>query len=101
MSAKPRDLKDLFLAPVALAVEENLSRLSELSKADIILRIGLETDMRLDTPEAREDALLKSATHLVDMHGWSAKLTDRGVQLSNDNHFLTLGLGPNLSRFLK
>ena len=51
MSTKPRDLKDLFLVPIASVVEENLNHLVSLSKADIILRIGLETDMRLDTPK--------------------------------------------------
>ena len=100
MTIRPHDVVDLYLAPVALGVDAELARLSEMSQRDLELEIALDTNQEPRTSEARRRALLETVTHRVELHGWTAAWHDRGLRLAHEDHHLVLGVPPNLQSYL-
>lgn len=97
---RPRDRSDLYLAPIALAIDDRLEDLARLSDAELEKRIVIEANVDLSNDGAREAGLLTSLEHLLDLRGWSLSLHARGVQLAHEDHILVLGLPENCRRFL-
>jgi hypothetical protein len=92
MAETPRDIVDLFLAPVALAIEERLAELGRLSLDDLGHFVALESPGPDRTRTDREKALLRTITYLIDLHGWSVEWDLRGLRLSHGDHALVLGV---------
>lgn len=101
MSKGPRDIVDIYLSPVALSLDEKLEYLATLSPEKLRYEVALETSDQPKTREGREMALLKTVTHLVNMHGWETGLSPRGLVLSHGEHRLTLGLSESLRDYLE
>lgn len=97
---KPHDTTDIFLAPVALSLDQRLEELAELSPQELDFRIGLETGADTHSPELRSRGLLLSLTHVIDLHGWTVEWSSRGLRLSHEEHCLTLGLPQSLAEYL-
>ena len=105
MTIHPRNHRDLMLAPVAVEIDLNLQRMRDVSPRDVLQELELE----LDRPAARTDRderarlVLEQALRNVDLHGWSAAISDDGcrLQLSGGSVSLDLGLSDGIGRYIR
>lgn len=101
MAERPHDVADLYLAPVALAVNARVTELSTLTDEELALQVGSASDEGDWSAALRADALLRTVGYLIDLHGWSLSWDDRGIRLSHDLHSLVLGSPPNFARYIQ
>jgi len=101
MTARPHDLTDLYLAPVALAVDARITELGRLDKEQLAYEVALESDSPDFTREMREEALIRTVTHLIDTHDWEVSWDPRGLRLTHDAHTFVLGLPPVFAEYLQ
>ncbi|HEV7206652.1 MAG TPA: hypothetical protein VGN18_18750 [Jatrophihabitans sp.] len=100
MATVPRDLSDLYLAPVVLALDERIREYSALDPVELAKRVELESD-RLDwSRDERETAILMALSHLIDLHGWALDWVERGVQLSRGSNSVVLGVPQRLRDYV-
>jgi hypothetical protein len=92
VATRPHDVTDLYLAPVALAVDARIEELSRLDKDQLAYEVALDSDSPDFTRAMREEALLRTITHLIDTHDWEFSWDLRGVRLSHDAHSFVLGV---------
>lgn len=92
MATRPHDISDLYLAPVALAVDARIEELGQLSRDGLAYEVAIESDLPDLTRRFREDALMRAVTHLIDRHDWELSWDPRGLRLTHDGHSLVLGL---------
>ena len=92
MPARPHDITDLYLAPVALAVDARIAELGRLDKERLAYEVGLESDTPDFTRQMREEGLIRTVTHLVETHDWKFSWDPRGVRLTHDEHTFVLGI---------
>jgi hypothetical protein len=95
MTIHPKNQKDLMLAPVAAEVDQNLQRLRAGSPRDVMAELELELDrpaMYLDR-DARAELVLRQALRHVDMHGWTAAITDDVTRVHLDGGSVSIDLG--------
>ena len=96
----PRDRIDLYLAPVALALDSWLDTWGDLPEADLNGRISLATNDEPRTAPERQLAVTNSIAHEIELHGWEVHLVPRGVRLHHGANELVLGLPENLKRYV-
>jgi hypothetical protein len=105
MTLHPRVPTDLALAPVAAEIDINLQRIRDKSPAEIDFEVQLEFNgpVSPNTRANRAAAILMSALRDVDMHNWSADITDDGcgLRLTGGSVSLDLGLSANILRFIE
>jgi len=82
MADRPHDVTDLYLAPVLLAVDARIEELGKLDKDRLAYEVALE----------REEALIRTITHLVDPHHWEFSWDPRGLRMTHHAHTLVLGI---------
>lgn len=92
MAAKPHDITDLYLAPVALAVDARIEELGHLDKGGLAYEVALESDSPDFTRRIGEEALIRTITHLINRHDWEFSWDPRGLRLTHDAHTFVLGL---------
>lgn len=92
MTARPHDFSDLYFAPVALAVDAKIDALGRLRVEQLSDEVVLESNALDITRQMREDALIRTITHLIDTHHWNLSWDPRGLRLSHDGHTLVLGI---------
>ena len=92
MATRPHDIPDLYLAPVALAVDARIEELGHLDKDRLAYEVALESDTPDFTRQLREEALIRTITHLIDDHDWQFSWDPRGLRLSHEVHALVLGI---------
>jgi hypothetical protein len=92
MAAKPHDLADLYLAPVLLAVDARIEELGRADKDRLAYEVALESDSPDFTRAMREEALIRTVTHLIDCHGWELSWDPRGLRLTHDGHTFVVGV---------
>jgi hypothetical protein len=105
MTLHPKHHRDLMLAPVAAEVDLNLQRIRDGAPEDVEARLELELD-RPAMCTAREDRVelvLRQALRGVDLHGWSAAITDDGarLRLAGGSVSLDLGLSAAITRYIE
>lgn len=100
MSPLPHDAADLYLAPVALAIDARLEELGRLSSDDLAVRIALASDRPSQTYADRKDGLVSAASELIDLHNWTVDLVGRGLLIQHSERSLVLGLPGSLRDFL-
>jgi hypothetical protein len=100
----PKEYKDLALAPVAAAIDLNLQRLRERTPEEIYYEVSLELNRPhiADDPNERAECVLAVALRDVEMHGWTAKITDdhAALRLSGGSVSIDLGLSATLLRYV-
>jgi hypothetical protein len=104
MTVHPKNQKDLMLAPVAVEIDRNLQRLRVDSPYDVLAELELELDrpaMRAERDE-RADLVLRQALREVDLHGWTATLSNdvSRVHLDGGSVSLDLGLSPAITTYI-
>lgn len=92
MAIRPRDVTDLYLAPVVLAVDARIEKLGQLGKDGLAYEVALDSDSPDFTRRIREDGLIRTVTHLIDCHGWEFSWDPRGLRLTHDAHTFVLGI---------
>jgi len=100
MATRPHDVSDLYLAPVLLAVDARIDELGKLDKDGLSYEVALESDTPDITRRMREDALIRTVTHLVDTHHWEFSWDPRGLRLTHDTHTFVLGVPPVFLEYL-
>jgi hypothetical protein len=92
MATRPHDRTDLYLAPVVLTVDTRIEELGRLDKDKLAYEIGLESDLPDFTRSMREEALIRTVTHLIDSHDWEFSWDPRGLRLTHEAHTFVLGI---------
>jgi hypothetical protein len=92
MAERPHDVTDLYLAPVLLAVDARIEELGALDEGELAYQVALESDSPDISRRMREEALIKSVTHLVDTHNWKFSWDSRGLRMTHDMHTFVLGV---------
>jgi hypothetical protein len=100
MTRRPHDPTDLYLAPVALAVDARLDELAGLTRAELAERVALETNREAHSAEAARHALVDEVTYLIELHGWEVSWDPRGIRLSHDEYSLVLGAPAVFAEFV-
>jgi hypothetical protein len=100
VAALPRDIPDVYLAPVVLAVDARISELSGLDVEALAFQVALASDQPESTRSLRESGLITAIQHHVDCHGWTIQWDARGIRLSHDEHSLVLGVPPTFAEYL-
>lgn len=100
MISLPHDTADVFLAPVALALDQQLQQLSELNQAEIFCLITLATDREPRTSRGKRDLLLETLTRDISTHDWTVSWDPRGLRVEHDLHRVVLGLPESVRIFL-
>jgi hypothetical protein len=92
MPARPHDISDLYLAPVALEVDARIEELARLDKERLAYEVALEADSPDFTAQMREEGLIRTITHLIETHNWKFSWDPRGLRLTHDAHTFVLGI---------
>lgn len=92
MSDRPHDVTDLYLAPVLLAVDARIEELGKLDKDGLAYEVALESNSPDFTRQMREEALIRTITHLTETHHWEFSWDPRGLRLTHDAHTFVLGI---------
>lgn len=92
MATRPHDLTDLYLAPLVLAVDARIEELGRLDKNGLVYEVALESDSPDFTRRMREEALIRTVTHLIESHGWDFSWDPRGLRLTHETHTFVLGI---------
>jgi hypothetical protein len=105
MTIHPKKQRDLLLAPVAVEIDLNLQRMREGTPRDVLAELELELDrpaMSADRAE-RAELVLRQALRGVDLHGWTAAITDDGtrVHLAGGSVTLDLGLSAAVTSYIE
>ena len=105
MTIHPKRQKDLLLAPVAVEIDLNLQRMRTGNAEDVLAELELELDrpaLSSDRSE-RAELVLRQALRNVDLHGWTAEITDDGtrIHLSGGSVTLDLGLGAAVTSYIE
>jgi len=82
----------LYLAPVVLAVDARIEELGRLDKSGLAYEVALESDSPDFTRRMREEALIRTVTHLIDSHDWDFSWDPRGLRLTHQAHTFVLGI---------
>ena len=101
MTPKPHDLSDLYLAPVVLGVDARIEELGHLDKDALVYEVALESDKPDYSRALREEALIRTVTHLIDCHGWEFRWDPRGLRLTHNAHTFVLGIPAGLVEYLE
>jgi hypothetical protein len=96
----PRDITDLFLAPVALQVDHRLEELARLDRDELHKRVALESNNETWERARRARDVVHTVTYLLDLHGWTAAWDDRGIRLGHGHHSLVLGVPGNIRAYV-
>ncbi len=105
MTIHPKKQRDLLLAPVAVEIDLNLQRMRNGSTDDVLAELELELDRPAVVSERSERAelVLRQALRGVDLHGWTAEITDDGtrVHLAGGSVTLDVGLSAAVTRYIE
>lgn len=104
MTIHPKEPKDLALAPVAAEIDLNLQRLRDRSPDEIDYELTLELNQPAEGDGADERAarVLAVALREVDLHHWTAAITEdhARLRLSGGSVSLDLGLGASVLAYI-
>jgi len=101
MATRPHDMTDLYLAPVALAVDARIEELGRLDQERLAYEVALESDTPDFTRSMRQEALIRTITHLIDCHDWAFSWDPRGLRLTHEEHTFVLGVPPALVEYVE
>lgn len=101
MALMPHDTADLALAPVVIRLDREIGMYSGLTQEEVVERIAAEPDSQASSFPARRAALLRALTQFVDLHGWDARINDRGLRLSHGDNAVTIGFPRSLRTYLE
>jgi len=75
-----------------LAVDAKIEELGKLDKSQLAYEVALETNSLDVTRAMREEALIRTITHLIEPHHWELSWDPRGLRMTHDAHTFVLGV---------
>jgi hypothetical protein len=96
----PHDLADLYLAPVALGIEARIEELGKLSIDELALEVALASDTPDWSRRWREEALVATIEHLLDLHGWSLVIEDHALRLFHRGRKVLIAMPTRFEEYL-
>ena len=100
MTIRPHDVADLYLAPVALAVDARIEDLGRLDNDQLEHKIAFLSDSQDYTPQLREQALIATITSLINCHDWEFSWDSRGLRLTHEGHTFVLGVPAGFREYI-
>ena len=102
MTVHPKNQKDLLLAPVAVEIDRNLQRLRRDSPYDVLAELELDRPAMCADLDERAELVLRQALRDVDLHGWTATLSDDAsrIHLDGGSVSLDVGLSPAITSYI-
>ncbi len=98
MTLLPRKPTDLSLAPVAVEIDRNLRKLRDADRAKITDEVAFALNTNPgETREKRVKEICELATRHVDLHGWTAVVSDDATRLHLDGGSVSLDVGLSAS----
>lgn len=101
---RPRQPKDLVLAPVAVEIDLNLQRVRGKSPAEIEAAFPT-IDLREwpDSPDGRAARVLDLALEMVQLRGWEAAVTEdhSAIRLSGGSVTLDIAVSASVARYIE
>lgn len=100
----PHDVTDLQLAPVALALDQELELLGRLDGEQLLNHLLIAADRSPGDAkdQAEREAMLVSVlTQFVDLHGWEVSCDPRGLRLTHRDHRIVLGVPDSVREFVE
>jgi hypothetical protein len=101
MTRHPRDVADLYLAPVILALDARLDELGALDTAELTERVALDADTPDWSREFRDSGLLRTVEHMIDLHGWRLSWHERGLRVAHQPYSVVLGVPSVFAAYLE
>ena len=100
MTTMPRDLTDLYLAPVALDLDRRLEGMTGRTPHQLDLDVAMATDQQPRDAYDRRALLLATLTHLLPTHGWHVAWHPRGLAVTHGQHLFVLGVPDSVREYL-
>jgi hypothetical protein len=100
MAIRPHDMADLYLAPVALAVDSRIEDLGRLDKDQLEHKVAFQSDSQDYTPQLREQALIAAITSMINCHDWAFSWDSRGLRLTHEGHTFVLGVPTGFREYM-
>jgi hypothetical protein len=82
-------------------VDARIAELGRLDRDRLVYEVGLESDLPDFTRAMREEALIRTVTHLIDSHDWKFSWDPRGLRLTHDTHTFVLGVPAMFLEYLE
>jgi hypothetical protein len=104
MTLHPKRPTDLTLAPVAAEIDQNLQSLRDADPKDVAGAITLTLNENVgETREQRAKQVYLTATRDVDLHGWTAAISEDStrIQLRGGSVKLDVGLSATLRAYIE
>ncbi len=98
---RPRDITDLYFAPVALGIDAEIATLDHMTPDELLSYTVLVTNREPRSISERREYLLEAITRHQEMHGWRAAWDARGLRLAHDEHAVVLGVSPTVRSYLE
>jgi hypothetical protein len=86
---------------VVLTVDARIAELGRLDRDRLVYEVALESDLPDFTRAMREEALIRTVTHLIDSHDWKFSWDPRGLRLTHDTHTFVLGVPAMFLEYLE
>jgi len=104
MTLRPKTPADLTLAPVAAEIDMNLQPIRDLDPADLVDAITLSVNANPGaTREIRVKQVAETALRGVELHGWTAEISDDAtrLQLRGGSVGLDVGLSARMRDYIE
>jgi hypothetical protein len=98
---RPRDITDLYFAPVALGIDDEIATLDRLTHDELLDYTALVTNREPRSVSERREFLLEALTRHHDLHGWRVTWDPRGLRLAHEEHSVVLGVSPTIRSYLE
>jgi len=94
MTLKPKRPTDLTLAPVAAEIDLNLQEIRDVPNDKVEEAVALVLNTApADTRDARAHQILEVAVRNVDLHGWTAAISDDSTRVLLRGGSVSLDIG--------
>jgi hypothetical protein len=104
MTLRPKTPTDLTLAPVAAEIDLNLQELRDEPRDRIVDAIAFTLNTNpADSRDSRAKQIRELAVRGVDLHGWTAAVSDDStrLQLRGGSVSLDVGLSASVREFIE
>jgi len=94
MTLRPKKPTDLTLAPVAAEIDQNLQSLRDLPPKELVAAITLSVNENPgETRDERAKQVSETVLRDVDLHGWTAEISDDATRLQLRGGSVSLDVG--------
>ena len=82
----------ISLGILRILPDSSIEELGRLDRDGLAYEVALESDSPDFTRAMREDALIRTVTHMTDLHAWEFSWDERGLRLTHETRTFVLGI---------